>query len=148
MVFFRQTWRGEEKQNKPTVLPRFTTIKKRKIEVDLAYNIHFSFRLRLYEKISHLVVKSIAAVNRSFACAKLFAKIRSQDFKRKLFASLFCHMAKKKIIMFLLTVQQNIQIFPFFLLYLECVFQRENRKKINEDDLTKKNQVYHKIKKN
>ena len=23
----------------------------------------------------------------------------------------------------------NIQIFPFFLLYLECVFQRENRKK-------------------
>ena len=41
--------------------------------------------------------------------------------------------------MFLLTVQQNIQIFSFFLLYLECyVFQRErNQPKKNQRKMIK-----------
>merc|ERR1711935_180275 len=117
---------------------------KRKIEVDLAYNINFSFRLRLYEKVSHLVVKSIAAVNRSFACAKLFAKIRSQDFKRKLLnrKSLLPHGEKKDNNVFAHCPTKYTNFSFFSAIFRMRFSEREPKKKINEDDLTKKNQVY------
>merc|ERR1712129_648272 len=85
-----------------------------------------------------LVVKSIAPApppsgQHIFANLKSSQEKKKENIIRKKFAREI-----KKIIMFLLTVQQNIQIFSFFLLYLECyVFQRERnqpKKKSTKDD--------------